>query len=149
MWFLASHQTTEFQAPQGPSAFLLQASSAALSCLLSLSYYLWFRTRGGFPDGSDGEESACNAGDVGSVPGWGRSPGEGNGYPLHYSGLENSMDRGNWQAPWGHKESDTTEWLTLFSLPFHCPKLWWISFVMTVLLDGKEEKKGSESQTKD
>ena len=46
----------------------------------------------GFPCGSDGKESACNAGDPGSVPGLGRSPGEGNSYPLQYSGLENSMD---------------------------------------------------------
>ena len=46
----------------------------------------------GFPCGSAGKESACNAGDVGSIPGLGRSPGEGKGYPLQYSGLENSMD---------------------------------------------------------
>ena len=54
---------------------------------------------GGFPGGSDGEESACNAGDLGSIPGSGRSPGEGNGYPLQYSYLKNSVDRGAWQAP--------------------------------------------------
>ena len=46
----------------------------------------------GFPDSSVGKESACNARDPGSIPGSGRSPGEGNGYPLQYSGLENSMD---------------------------------------------------------
>ena len=46
----------------------------------------------GFPDGSAGKESACNVGDLGSVPGLGRSPGEGKGYSLQYSGLENSMD---------------------------------------------------------
>ena len=51
----------------------------------------------GFPDGSDGKESACNAGDLGSIPGLGRCPG-GDGYPLQYSGLENPMDRGAWQA---------------------------------------------------
>ena len=45
----------------------------------------------GFPCGSDGKESTCNAGDLGSTPGLGRSPGEGKGYPLQYSGLENSM----------------------------------------------------------
>ena len=45
----------------------------------------------GFPDGSDGKESMCNAGDQGSIPELGRSPGEGKGYPLQYSGLENSM----------------------------------------------------------
>ena len=47
----------------------------------------------GFPGGSDGKVSACNAGDPGSIPGSGRSPGEGNGNPLQYSCLENSMDR--------------------------------------------------------
>ena len=46
----------------------------------------------GFLGGSDGKESACNAGDMGSVPVLGRSSGEGNGYPLQSSGLENSMD---------------------------------------------------------
>ena len=50
------------------------------------------------PGGSDGKESACNAGDLGSIPGLGRSPGEGNGYPLQYSFLESSMSRGAWQA---------------------------------------------------
>ena len=46
----------------------------------------------GFPDSSAGKESACNAGDLGSIPGLGRSPGEGKVYPLQYSGLENSVD---------------------------------------------------------
>ena len=46
----------------------------------------------GFPDSSAGKESACNMGDLGSIPGLGRSPGEGKGYPLQYSGLENSMN---------------------------------------------------------
>ena len=53
---------------------------------------------GGFSSGSDGKESACNTGDQGSIPGSGRSPGEGNGNPLQYSCLENPMDRGDWQA---------------------------------------------------
>ena len=57
------------------------------------------------PCGSVAKESACNAGDLGSIPGLGRSPIEGKGYPLQYSGLENSMD----YSPWGRKESDTTE----------------------------------------
>ena len=52
----------------------------------------------GFPGGSAGKESACNAGDLGSVPGLGRSPGEGKSYPLQYSGLENSTDREDWQT---------------------------------------------------
>ena len=46
----------------------------------------------GFPCGSAGKESACNMGDLGSIPGLGRSPGEGTSYPLQYSGLENAMD---------------------------------------------------------
>ena len=46
----------------------------------------------GFSDGSAGKEPACTAGDLDSIPGLGRSPGEGKGYPLQYSGLENSMD---------------------------------------------------------
>ena len=50
----------------------------------------------GFPGDSDGKASACSAGDLGSIPGSGRSPGEGNGNPLQYSCLENSMDGGAW-----------------------------------------------------
>ena len=64
-----------------------------------------------FPCGSAGKESACIAGDLGSVPGLGRSSGEGKAYPLQYSGLENH----GLYSPWGHKESDTTE---RFSLHF-------------------------------
>ena len=52
----------------------------------------------GFPGGSASQESACNARDLVSIPGLGRSPGERNSYPLQYSGLENSMDRRTWQA---------------------------------------------------
>ena len=51
-----------------------------------------------FPGGSDGKETACSAGDEDFIPGLGRCPGEGKGYPLQYSCLENSMDRGAWQA---------------------------------------------------
>ena len=50
----------------------------------------------GFPGGSDDKESACNAGDSGSIPGSGRFPGEGNGYPLQYSCLENPVDAEAW-----------------------------------------------------
>ena len=65
-----------------------------------------------FPGGSDGEVSAYNAGDVGSIPGLGRSPGEGNGTPLQYSFLPGKSH--GWRSlvgysPWGCKESDTTE----------------------------------------
>ena len=57
------------------------------------------------------KESACNAGDLGSISGLGRSPGEGKGYPLQYSGLENSMDC--IVSPWSHKQLDITEQLSL------------------------------------
>ena len=64
----------------------------------------------GFPGGSDGIASACNAGDPGSIPGLGRAPGEGNGNPLQYFCLENSMDRSLvGYSLWGCKESDMTE----------------------------------------
>ena len=56
------------------------------------------------PDSSVGKEAACNEGDCSLIPGLGRSPGEGKGYPLQYSGLENSMD-----SPWGLKELDMSE----------------------------------------
>ena len=69
--------------------------------------------RVGFPGGSEGKASACDAGDQGSIPGLGRSPGEGNGNPLQYSCLEDPMDRGAWWATVHRviKESDTTEQL--------------------------------------
>ena len=51
-----------------------------------------------FPGGSNSKESACSVGDPGLIPGYAQSPGEGNGNPLQYSYLENSMDRGPWQA---------------------------------------------------
>ena len=81
------------------------------------------------PCGLAGKESACNAGDLGSIPGLGRSPGEGKGYPLQYSGLKDLY------SPWGRKESDMTKWLSLpaaeraflqgmnLSLAFCCPSL--------------------------
>ena len=58
---------------------------------------LCFMVMLGFPPSSVGKVSACNAGGLGSIPGSGRSPGEGNGSPLQYTCLENPMDRGAWQ----------------------------------------------------
>ena len=66
----------------------------------------------GFPDGSDGKESVCSVGNLGSVPGTGRSPGDGDSNPLQYPCLENFMDGGAWKAPVrvGH------DWVTSLSL---------------------------------
>ena len=73
----------------------------------------------GLPGGSDGKATACNAGDLGSIPGSGRSPGEGNGNPLQYSCLENSMDEGAW---WGTVHGITKS-RTLLS-NFTCSLVW-------------------------
>ena len=69
-----------------------------LSFQVNEKYKLIVYSKLGFTGGSDCKESACNAGDPGLIPGWGRSPGEGNGNPLQYSCPENSMDREAWQA---------------------------------------------------
>ena len=81
-------------------------------------------TQGGFfkrgsntpphPSGSDGKESACSVGDLGSIPGLGRSLGRGHGNPPQYSCLENPHGQKSLEgySPWGHKESDTTERLS-------------------------------------
>ena len=75
----------------------LATKQQQLSVLSSVGWQI----RCGFPSGSAGEESACNAGDTGAsglIPGSGRSPGGGNGNPLQYSCLENPMDKGAWWA---------------------------------------------------
>ena len=69
-----------------------------------------------FPGGSDGKESACDVGDLGSIPGLGRSPGEGNGNPLYYSYLENPMDRGAW---WAIVHAVTKNWIQLSNFHFN------------------------------
>ena len=63
-----------------------------------MGFWVALLTLTGFPGGSNGKESACNVGDAGLIPGSGRFPGKGNVYPLQYSCLENSMDRGAWWA---------------------------------------------------
>jgi len=77
---------------------LIQLLICFLLPLRYLTFYVTLLILKGFPGGSDGKESACNAGYPGSVRGLGRSPGEANGNPLQYSCLENSMDRGAWWA---------------------------------------------------
>ena len=82
----------------GISTFPLfhHAVTVSLNNIIKHRYYGSFP--GDFHGGSDGKESACNAGDQGSIPGSGRSPGEGDGNPLQYSSLENSMNRRAWRA---------------------------------------------------
>ena len=74
-----------------------------------------------FPGGSEVKASACNAGDLGSIPGLGRPPGEGNGNPLQYSCLENPMDGGAW---WATVHGVTKSWTQLsdFTFTFTIPK---------------------------
>ena len=80
--------------------------------VISLVHYLNVGEPAG---GSDGKESACNAGDLDSIPGLGRSPGAGHGNPLQYSCLENPIDKRRLAgcSPWGRTEPDTTERLKL------------------------------------
>ena len=79
--------------------------------------YIVLMTNKDFPGGSVGKASVYNSGDLGSIPGLGRFPGEGKGNPLQYFCLENPMDGGAW-CPWGRKESDTTERLHFQTFSF-------------------------------
>ena len=75
----------------------------------------------GFPGGLEGKASACNAGDLGSIPESGRSPGEGNGNPLQYSCLENPIDRGDWETgrlQYMGSQRVGHDWATSLSFPF-------------------------------
>ena len=96
-------------------SFMWSRSSRAI-CWQCLYFTRRFLLPSGFPDGSDGKESACNAGDLGLAPGSGRSPGEGNCNPLHCSCLENPHGQSSLAglSPWGHKELDMTGRLTLW-----------------------------------
>ena len=106
----------------------------------------------GFPGGSVSKESACNAGDLGSIPGLGRSPREGNGYPLQYSCLQNSMEPGGLQSM-GSQESDTIERLIpeiLESLPcarslgfIHTQDIKILVFAELTFQGGKEKRKAT------
>ena len=89
----------------------------------------------GFPGSSVGKESTCNAGDPGSPPGLRRSTGDRIGYPLQYSALENSMD----YSPWGCKELDMTEQLSLQGRNVQACSL----FSLSSLVPGKGKKKTS------
>ena len=87
------------------------------------SLHLFLSISSGFPGGSDGKVSACNAGDTGLIPGSWRSPGEGNGNPLQDFCLENCMDGGAWRAT-AHGGAKSQTWLSDFTLPSHQNSRW-------------------------
>ena len=106
-WLVSAGQGLPLPAPPPPFSIppLILPSSPSHSPLLPSSL-----CPSHFPPcGSAGKESTCNTGDLGSIPGLRRSSGEGNGYPLQYSGQENSTDC---DSPWGHKELNMTERLS-------------------------------------
>ena len=109
-----------------PLYYCLSNPSSVNNQFHDVEYFKSLKHSGGW----DLNESACNAGDPGSIPGSERSPGEENGYPLQYPCLENSMDRGALlYHPLGRKESDMTEWLTLSNKPI------WALFSLFVNLE--------------
>ena len=99
------------------SIYLYQSGLVDVSFMLWIKFQYYHCLFSSFPFGSVGKESACKAGDLGSIPGLGRSPGEEKGYPFQYPGLENSME---WPVH-GVPESDMTEQLSL-SYSFSCTK---------------------------
>ena len=97
----------------GPASFGELVLPCEATDVLELQMNWVMVTKGGFPGGSDGKESACNARDSDLIPVSERSPGEGNGYPLQYSCLENSVVSGAWRVTvHGVAMSDTIERLT-------------------------------------
>ena len=94
------------------------ATSSVMTELFTCSIYLLLRSWWHIPGGKDGKESAYNAGDPGWIPRLGRSPGKGNGYPLQYSHLENSMSWGARQAI-VHGLAESWTWLSNYHFHFH------------------------------
>ena len=95
----------------------LKVRSTFLVLLLTVFLFVYHHSVEGFPGGSDGKESARNAGDPSSLPGLGKFSGEGNGNPFQYSCLENSMDRGAWWAT-VHRVAKSWTWLSNFIFTF-------------------------------
>ena len=109
MFFLA-HCSASHPPPQTPPTRCCVSHRASHLLAVHIAWLWHCIPSMGFPGGSDSKESTCNAGDLGSIPGLGRSPGGGHGNPLQHSCLENPTDRGAWQAALqGVTESDTTE----------------------------------------
>ena len=113
--------------PTHLSALTKSAFSCSSVCLIRDFLVGWYipnvdpEIKPPLSGGSVSKESTCNAGDLGSIPGLGRSPEEGNGYPLHYSCLERSLAG---YSPWGCKELDTTERLSTCLHMGVVPWLW-------------------------
>ncbi|CAI9154028.1 unnamed protein product [Rangifer tarandus platyrhynchus] len=103
-WVTISFSRPDHQHP----AKALKVDTAVKREILSVAW--------GFPGGSDGKESVCNAKDLGSIPGLGRSPGEENSNPLQYSCLETSTDRGTWRAT-VHRVAESWTRLSDFYFP--------------------------------
>ena len=80
----------------GKSSHFIVSREPLVSIMQNFTFYSYHKIRRGFSGGSEGKEFTCNSGDLDSIPGLGRSPGERNGNPLEYSCSENSMDRGTW-----------------------------------------------------
>ena len=105
----------------------------------------------GFPGGSDNKESTCNAGDLSLIPGSGRSPGEGNGYPLQYSCLENSIDREAWWATFHEVAKSRIELsihflFSVWSIIYILSKSTW-TFICTLVLCHTNLQAGLKSGT--
>ena len=124
--YLLCSQGHRFMFIHLPVQRVLRSSGKIKICILSGLIWQWRSFRNiqqygvvviavtvGFPGGSAGKESACSAGDLGSIPGLKRSTGEGKGYPLQYSGQYSPEFHGPY-SPWGRK--DTTEWLSLWQI---------------------------------
>ena len=121
---------------QGSRAEACSSSSPSLSLSFFLYVFYWSAVDLGFPGSSDGKESACNTGDLGSIPGLGRSPGRGHGNPLQYSSLEKPHGQRSLAgcSPWGHKELDMTEQLSTADLQhFRCTARWFVHTYIHIL----------------
>ena len=115
--------------PPKKPMFVISSIFIIVYFFLRSSIYICFYM---FPAGSDGKESACNAWNLGSIPGLGRSPGEGNGKPFYYSCLENSMDGEAWQTL-VHGVSKSCTWLSDFTFfLFFTMSLVWLYMHITL-----------------
>ena len=124
-WWITVHRLQRVRHDWAANTFTFISSITSLSDGFpswTMSFTSTFSN--GFPGSSADKESACNAGDLGLIPGLGRSPGEGIGYPLWYSGLGNATDRGVWQAT-VHGVTKSRTWLSNFtSLQGYLRDMW-------------------------